>query len=130
MTLQDWLSHCERLHPQTIQLGLERVAQVAARMDLRFDCPVITVADANGKGSTCAMLESIFREAGYRNLWTPYAELYHHESLSRGHEDSPEKIQRFQSETHHMKEKWGDKLLWDPYYNENLTRDREDFSLL
>ena len=69
------------------------------------------------------------REAGYRNLWTPYAELYHHESLSRGHEDTPEKIQRFQSEIHHMKEKWGDKLLWDPYYNENLTRDREDFSL-
>jgi GT2 family glycosyltransferase len=69
------------------------------------------------------------REAGYRNLWTPYAELYHHESLSRGHEDTPEKIQRFQSEVHHMKEKWGDKLLWDPYYNENLTREREDFSL-
>jgi GT2 family glycosyltransferase len=69
------------------------------------------------------------REAGYRNLWTPYAELYHHESLSRGHEDSPEKIQRFASEIHHMKEKWLDKLLIDPYYNENLTREREDFSL-
>ena len=69
------------------------------------------------------------REAGYRNLWTPYAELYHHESVSRGHEDSPEKIQRFESEARHMKEKWGEKLLWDPYYNENLTLDREDFSL-
>jgi glycosyltransferase involved in cell wall biosynthesis len=69
------------------------------------------------------------REAGYRNLWTPYAELYHHESVSRGHEDTPEKVKRFQSEIHHMKEKWGDKLLWDPFYNENLTRDREDFSL-
>jgi GT2 family glycosyltransferase len=69
------------------------------------------------------------REAGYRNLWTPYAELYHHESVSRGHEDTPEKIERFQFEVSHMKEKWGDKLLWDPYYNENLTREREDFSL-
>jgi len=66
MTLQDWLSHCERLHPQTIQLGLERVAQVAARMDLRFDCPVITVAGTNGKGSTCAMLESVYRHAGFK----------------------------------------------------------------
>jgi GT2 family glycosyltransferase len=69
------------------------------------------------------------REAGYRNLWTPYAELYHHESLSRGYEDTPEKIQRFQCEINHMKDKWGRKLLWDPYYNENLTLEREDFSL-
>ena len=69
------------------------------------------------------------REAGYRNLWTPYAELYHHESVSRGHEDSPEKIARFQSEIAFMKEKWGNKLSVDPFYNENLTRDREDFSL-
>jgi glycosyltransferase involved in cell wall biosynthesis len=69
------------------------------------------------------------REAGYRNLWTPYAELYHHESLSRGHEDSPEKQQRFQSEVLHMQEKWGSKLMRDPYYNDNLTLDDEEFSL-
>jgi glycosyltransferase involved in cell wall biosynthesis len=69
------------------------------------------------------------REAGYRNLWTPYAELFHHESLSRGHEDSPEKQQRFQSEVRHIKQKWTYKLQRDPYYNENLTLDREDFSL-
>ncbi len=65
-TLADWLAHCERLHPQTIDLGLERVRTVAQRMDLRLDCPVITVAGTNGKGSTCAMLESILRQAGYR----------------------------------------------------------------
>jgi glycosyltransferase involved in cell wall biosynthesis len=69
------------------------------------------------------------REAGYRNLWTPYAELFHHESLSRGHEDSPEKQQRFQSEVRHIKQKWAYNLQRDPYYNENLTLDREDFSL-
>jgi glycosyltransferase involved in cell wall biosynthesis len=69
------------------------------------------------------------REAGYRNLWTPYAELYHYESLSRGYEDTAEKIQRFQCEINHMKEKWGSKLLQDPFYNPNLTLDREDFSL-
>jgi len=66
MTLQDWLNHCERLHPQTIELGLERVAQVAARMDLHMGCPVITVAGTNGKGSTCAMLESVYRHAGFK----------------------------------------------------------------
>jgi len=69
------------------------------------------------------------REAGYRNLWTPYAELYHHESKSRGYEDTPEKIERFRREIEYMKKKWGKKLLKDPYYNPNLTLDREDFSI-
>ncbi|MEJ7930749.1 bifunctional tetrahydrofolate synthase/dihydrofolate synthase [Ramlibacter sp. AN1015] len=65
-TLHDWLAHCERLHPKTIALGLERVGAVAQRLGLRFDCPVITVAGTNGKGSTCAMLESIALQAGWR----------------------------------------------------------------
>jgi dihydrofolate synthase / folylpolyglutamate synthase len=65
-TLQDWLAHCERLHPHSIDMGLDRVRAVADRMGLRFDCPVITVAGTNGKGSTCAMLEAILLQAGYR----------------------------------------------------------------
>jgi dihydrofolate synthase/folylpolyglutamate synthase len=65
-TLDEWLAHCERLHPVAIDMGLERVQRVARRLDLRFDCPVITVGGTNGKGSTCAMLESIYEEAGYR----------------------------------------------------------------
>ena len=65
-TLDAWLAHCERLHPTTIDMGLERVRTVAERMQIRFDCPVITVAGTNGKGSTCAMLESILLQAGYR----------------------------------------------------------------
>ena len=63
--IKDWLAHCEQLHPKSIDMGLERVRTVAART-LRFDCPVITVAGTNGKGSTCAMLESILLQAGYR----------------------------------------------------------------
>lgn len=69
------------------------------------------------------------REAGYRNLWTPYAELYHYESISRGTEDTPEKLARFQSEVAFMQNKWGSALKYDPYYNPNLTKDREDFSI-
>jgi GT2 family glycosyltransferase len=69
------------------------------------------------------------REAGYRNLWTPYAELYHHESISRGHEDTPEKQRRFQKEVETMKARWNQHLEVDPYYNPNLTKDREDFSI-
>ncbi|MBK6998777.1 MAG: bifunctional tetrahydrofolate synthase/dihydrofolate synthase [Rhodoferax sp.] len=64
--LEDWLAYCERLHPTTIELGLERVRRVARRMQIGFDCPVITVAGTNGKGSTCAMLEAILLQAGYR----------------------------------------------------------------
>lgn len=68
-------------------------------------------------------------EAGYRNVWTPYAELYHHESATRGYEDSPEKQARFAAEVRYMVERWGDMLLVDPYYSPNLTLDHEDFSL-
>lgn len=67
--------------------------------------------------------------AGYRNIWTPYAELYHYESISRGGEDSPEKIKRFQGEVEFMKSRWAEILERDPYYSPNLTKDREDFSL-
>jgi len=65
---------------------------------------------------------------GYRNLFTPFAELIHHESASRGAEDSPEKILRFQKEIEFMKSRWGQLLLNDPAYNPNLSLDTEDFS--
>lgn len=68
------------------------------------------------------------QEAGYWNVWTPYAELYHYESATRGYEDTPEKQARFSSEVEYMKKRWGTSLLWDPAYNPNLTLDREDFS--
>ena len=69
------------------------------------------------------------RACGYRNVWTPYAELYHHESATRGYEDTPEKQSRFSSEVLYMQNKWGNTLRKDPAYNPNLTLDREDFSL-
>lgn len=69
------------------------------------------------------------REAGYRNLWTPFAELYHHESASRGYETTPEKIARFKREESFMKERWGESLVNDPYYNLNLTLDSTPFTL-
>uniref|UniRef100_A0A7V4E5J4 Glycosyltransferase n=1 Tax=candidate division WOR-3 bacterium TaxID=2052148 RepID=A0A7V4E5J4_UNCW3 len=69
------------------------------------------------------------REKGYLIVYTPYAVLYHHESLSRGHEDTPEKQERFLREVKYMRMKWGQILDNDPYYNPNLTREREDFSI-
>jgi dihydrofolate synthase / folylpolyglutamate synthase len=65
-TLADWLAHCERLHPKAIDMTLDRVLAVRDRLGLRFEVPVITVAGTNGKGSTCAMLDAIARQAGYR----------------------------------------------------------------
>lgn len=65
-TLPDWLALLEKMHPKAIDMGLERVATVKERLGIRFDCPVITVGGTNGKGSTCAMLESILMQAGYR----------------------------------------------------------------
>ena len=69
------------------------------------------------------------REAGYRNIYTPYAELYHHESATRGDEDTAEKQLRFSKESIYMKQRWGDLLLNDPAYSPNLTLDHQDFSL-
>ncbi|GAB4039558.1 MAG: bifunctional tetrahydrofolate synthase/dihydrofolate synthase [Rubrivivax sp.] len=83
MTLQDWLAHCERLHPKTIDMGLARVAAVRDRLGLRFTVPVITVAGTNGKGSTCAMVESIARAAGYRTGLYIKPHLVHFEERCR-----------------------------------------------
>ena len=65
-TLADWLAALETMHPKVIDMGLERVAQVKQRLGIHFDCPVVIVGGTNGKGSTCAMLESILLQAGYR----------------------------------------------------------------
>ena len=70
------------------------------------------------------------RRAGYLVVWTPYAELYHHESESRGYEDTPEKKARFAGESAYFRSRWGAELAaGDPYYNPNLALDRDDFSL-
>ena len=70
------------------------------------------------------------RRAGYLIVWTPYAELYHYESLSRGKDDTPEKQARFESEVALFRRKWGAELTaGDPYYNPNLTLAKSDFSL-
>jgi dihydrofolate synthase/folylpolyglutamate synthase len=82
-TLDDWLAHCERLHPKSIDMTLDRVNTVRDRLALRFHVPVITVAGTNGKGSTCAMLESILRAAGFRTGLYIKPHLVHFEERCR-----------------------------------------------
>jgi dihydrofolate synthase/folylpolyglutamate synthase len=66
MDLAGWLAYIERQHPQAIALGLDRVQTVRDRLATRKPCPLLIVGGTNGKGSTCAMLDSILRAAGYR----------------------------------------------------------------
>jgi glycosyltransferase involved in cell wall biosynthesis len=63
-----------------------------------------------------------------RVVWTPYAELYHHESASRGYEDTPEKLARFEKERQVMKDRWPNFILMDPAYSPNLTLETQDFA--
>ncbi|MFA5950035.1 MAG: glycosyltransferase [Hyphomicrobium sp.] len=69
------------------------------------------------------------RAAGYLNVYTPFARLYHHESPSRGREDTPEKQARFAGEVATMQQRWGELLPNDPYYSPNLTLLSEDFQI-
>jgi dihydrofolate synthase/folylpolyglutamate synthase len=65
-TLAQWLEYLERIHPQSIAMGLERVERVREALKLAPAFPIITVGGTNGKGSCCAMLESVLHQAGYR----------------------------------------------------------------
>ena len=69
------------------------------------------------------------REHGYRNLRTPHTRMAHHESQSRGIDDTPEKWARFHQERDFMLRRWGDRLKMDPYYNPHLSLEFEDFRL-
>ena len=70
------------------------------------------------------------RQAGYLIVWTPFAELYHYESKSRGMDDTPEKQIRFQSEVDRFQQRWKDALAaGDPYFNPNFSIDRGDFAV-
>jgi len=65
-TLPQWLDYIEQLHPKTIALGLDRVRQVKQALGLAPDFPVLTVGGTNGKGSVCAMLETILHCSGFQ----------------------------------------------------------------
>ena len=70
------------------------------------------------------------REKGYLNVFTPFAELYHFESISRGLDDNGEKAQRYSKESEQFRNKWKNVLeAGDPYYNVNFSLDRSDFAL-
>src|ERR1044072_8464826 len=79
-SLPDWLRYIETCHPSAIDLGLERISHVANRLHvLNFNCPVVTVAGTNGKGSNVALTAAILSAAGYRvgTYTSPHLIRYH-----------------------------------------------------
>ena len=107
-------------------------AVTAACLVIRKD-RYLKVGGLNEKYLTVAFNDVDFclklRQAGYRNVWTPYAELYHHESATRGKEDTPEKLARAAREIDFMQRRWKKIIAHDPAYSPNLTVHHEDFSL-
>lgn len=94
--LAAWLDYIERLHPQNIAMGLERVGKVKDRLGIRFECPVIIVGGTNGKGSTCAMLEAILRAAAFRTgMYTsPHLEKFNERARIDGRDVDDEPLAR------------------------------------
>lgn len=91
--LSDWLALLETRHPKAIELGLSRVDAVRRRLGLEFDCPVITVGGTNGKGSTCAYLEAILTDAGYRvGCYTSPHLLHYRERVRVAGEELPDEL--------------------------------------
>lgn len=131
--------HSHKHIPQPYYGYFGRTSLISAYSAVTAACLVIRktiyeeVAGLDEKNLTVAFNDVDFclrvREAGYRNVWTPYAELYHHESATRGDENNPEKQARFLSEIRYMQKRWGDCLTNDPAYSPNLTLDHEDFGL-
>jgi dihydrofolate synthase/folylpolyglutamate synthase len=91
-TLPAWLAYLERLHPTTIELGLDRVRAVRDRLELQqLPFPVLTVGGTNGKGSTCALLEAFLRCAGYRaGCYTSPHLVRYNERVRIGGEEAPD----------------------------------------
>lgn len=131
--------HSHKHHPRNSVGYFHRLVLVQNLTAVTAACLLVKrtiyneVGGLNEKDLTVAFNDVDFclkvHSAGYRNLWTPYAELYHHESISRGAEDNPEKIARFNREIAYMQKTWTKLLERDPCYSPNLTKAREDFSI-
>ncbi|MCM3754839.1 glycosyltransferase, partial [Bacillus licheniformis] len=140
MGIGGFASHAHRLYPATHPgyAGRARLVQnfsavTGACLVMRRD--VFHAVDGFDEDNLPVAFNDVdlclrVREAGYRVLWTPYAVLHHYESYSRGDDQmSPEKRARFNREKNFMLYRWKTDLLNDPYYNQNLTLDREDFTI-
>lgn len=135
--LGGFAGHSHKYHPRGKSGYMFRLSCVQNMSCVTAACLLVTKQafdDANGLDEefTVAFNDVDFclriRDMGYQVLFTPYAECYHHESISRGSDKKGEKKERFEGERNRLKGRFGDSLLCDPFYNPNLTLDMEDFS--
>jgi len=135
--LGGFAGHSHKYHPRGKSGYMFRLSCVQNLSCVTAACLLVTKQafdDANGLDEefTVAFNDVDFclriRDMGYQVLFTPYAECYHHESISRGSDKKGEKKERFEGERNRLKGRFGDSLLRDPFYNPNLTLDMEDFS--
>ena len=131
--------HCFRLAGNTAEGYLERLHYVQNYSAVTGACLAVQrdiyqeVGGLNDQNLAVAFNDIDFclkvREAGYRNLWTPYAELHHHESATRGEYDDSEKLGGLRQEAAYMTQRWGELLINDPAYNPNLSLSGTGFEL-
>ena len=93
-TLTDWLNYVESIHEKPMALGLERMREMIRRLGIRFECPVVTVAGTNGKGSTCTFIETICRAAGLRTAMhtSPHILRFNERAVINGREATDEEL--------------------------------------
>jgi GT2 family glycosyltransferase len=124
-----------RFHPGYLNrlVATHNFSAVTAACLLVKKCDYDAVNGLNERDLTVAFNDVDFclkvLKLGRRNLYCAEAELYHHESVSRGYEDTKEKQQRFQSELNYLQTQWRVYITLDPAYNPNLTLRRENFSI-
>lgn len=124
-----------RYHPGYIKrlIATQNYSAVTAACLLVKKSLFLEVGGLNEKDLTVAFNDVDFclkvQETGVRNVYCAEAELYHHESVSRGTDHAPEKAARFNSELQYLKARWGKYINHDPAYSPNLTLKRENFSV-
>ncbi|PRO69872.1 glycosyltransferase family 2 protein [Alteromonas gracilis] len=124
-----------RYHPGYIKrlIATQNYSAVTAACLLVKKSLFLEVGGLNEKDLTVAFNDVDFclkvKETGARNIYCAEAELYHHESVSRGTDHAPEKAARFNRELHYLKTRWGNYIDHDPAYSPNLTLMRENFSV-
>lgn len=135
--LGGFAGHSHKYHPRGKSGYMFRLACVQNLSCVTAACLLVTkqawdAANGLDEEFTVAFNDVDFclriRDMGYQVLFTPYAECYHHESISRGSDKKGKKKERFEGERNRLKDRFGDSLLRDPFYNPNLTLDMEDFS--
>lgn len=134
-----WAGHAHKGFPAVSNGYAGRAALINEFTAVTGACMVVTKAKFEAVGGLDEVQLKVacndvdfclkLRSKGWHNIFTPYAVLYHHESATRGYEDSPEKMARFEGELAVMRERWGKALSEDPCYSPNLTLSHEDFSL-